>query len=67
MSVMIARSSSGITVTSRNLNPILQVVTWLLLALTTLMVCFRFLTRYFLKTTRQLGLEDGFMILAFVS
>ncbi|OTA98510.1 hypothetical protein M426DRAFT_325924 [Hypoxylon sp. CI-4A] len=40
------------------MNPILQMVTWLLLALTSLMLGFRFLTKFFLKTNQRFGGEE---------
>lgn len=58
--------AGGIVVTPFNLNPVVQIVTWLLLALTSLMLCFRVLTRYFLKATRKVGWEDALVIVAYV-
>lgn len=56
----------GIVVTDTNLNPILQMMTWLLLAMTALMLCFRFLTKFFLKTNQRFGWEEVLITLAFV-
>ncbi|KAF2270616.1 hypothetical protein CC78DRAFT_137569 [Lojkania enalia] len=66
MSILIARSSKGISITDDNLHPLVQVVTWLLLAVTTLMLCFRFLTRIYLKSSREFGIEDILVIFAYL-
>ncbi|KAI5861115.1 hypothetical protein GGS23DRAFT_598643 [Durotheca rogersii] len=58
---------TGIVVTDSNLNPILQMITWLLLALTALMLCFRFLTKFFLRTNQRFGWEEVFITSAFLS
>ncbi|KAI1370480.1 hypothetical protein F4677DRAFT_457850 [Hypoxylon crocopeplum] len=57
----------GIVVTDTNMNPILQMVTWLLLALTSLMLCFRFLTKFFLKTNQRFGWEEMLITSAFLA
>lgn len=57
----------GIVVTDTNLNPILQMMTWLLLAMTALMLCFRFLTKFFLKTNQRFGWEEVLITLAFLA
>ncbi|KAI1204115.1 uncharacterized protein F4807DRAFT_375227 [Annulohypoxylon truncatum] len=57
----------GIVVTPSNLNPILQMTTWLLLALTSLMLCFRFLTKFFLKTNQRFGWEEIMISAAFLA
>jgi hypothetical protein len=54
------------TVTETNLNPILQMSTWLLLGLTTLMFCFRLLTRFFLRSNNVLGVEEALALSAYV-
>ncbi|KAK3686191.1 hypothetical protein B0T22DRAFT_443276 [Podospora appendiculata] len=60
-------SSGRIVVTDTDLNPILQMTTWLFLALSTLMLCFRLLTRFFLRSSnRLLGLEEVLALLAYV-
>ncbi|KAI2635819.1 hypothetical protein GGS26DRAFT_589485 [Hypomontagnella submonticulosa] len=56
----------GIFVDEFNLNPILQVITWLLLALCTLMVGFRLLTKFYIKSSRALLLEDIFILSAYL-
>ncbi|KAF2734353.1 hypothetical protein EJ04DRAFT_552763 [Polyplosphaeria fusca] len=61
-----ARSSSGIFVTDNDLSPILQVVTWLLLSITSLLLCFRLLTRFVLKANRKFGIEEVFIVSAFI-
>lgn len=58
--------TGGITVTPSNLNPVVQIVTWLLLALVSLMLGFRLLTRSFLKSNRKPGLEDILLFGAYV-
>ncbi|GAB1319327.1 hypothetical protein MFIFM68171_09537 [Madurella fahalii] len=55
-------SSGGIRATDTDQNPIIQMTTWLLLALTTLMFCFRLVTKFFLRSNKVLGVEE---ILAF--
>ncbi|KAI4861997.1 hypothetical protein F4820DRAFT_451390 [Hypoxylon rubiginosum] len=57
----------GIVITDSNLNPILQMVTWLLLAITALMLCFRFLTKFFLKTNQRFGWEEVLITSAFLA
>ena len=59
-------SSNGIVVTDTDMNPIIQMITWLLIALTSLMLCFRFLTKFFLKTNQRFGWEEALIALAFV-
>ncbi|KAI1643974.1 uncharacterized protein F4817DRAFT_231417 [Daldinia loculata] len=56
---------TGIVVTDSDMNPILQMITWLLIALTSLMLCFRFLTKFFLKTNQRFGWEEALIALAF--
>ncbi|KAI0381276.1 hypothetical protein F5Y04DRAFT_255159 [Hypomontagnella monticulosa] len=56
----------GIFVDESNLNPILQVTTWLLLALCTLMVGFRLLTKFYIKASRALVLEDDLILSAYL-
>lgn len=58
--------SAGIVVTQSDLNPILQVITWLLLAITTLMLGFRLLASFFLKGKRVPGWEDIFILISYV-
>ncbi|KAI1130219.1 hypothetical protein F5Y10DRAFT_236059 [Nemania abortiva] len=50
----------------RDLSPILQLVTWLLLAVTSLMFLFRLLTRFFIKAEKSFSLEDALISLAFL-
>ncbi|KAI1140089.1 hypothetical protein F5Y05DRAFT_306443 [Hypoxylon sp. FL0543] len=57
----------GIVVTASNMNPIIQMTTWLLLALTSLMLCFRFLTKFFLKTNQRFGWEEMLITAAFLA
>ena len=55
-----------LTITESNLNPVLSIVTWLLLALMSLTLGFRLLTRFFLKANQAVGLEDFFIVAAYV-
>jgi hypothetical protein len=64
--MLLNRSSSGVMVTPANLNPVIRVITWLLLAITTLMLCFRFLTKLFLAV-RKVGIEEALVLTAYVS
>ena len=57
----------GIVVTDTNLNPIIQMSTWLLLALTSLMFCFRLLSRFFLRSNKLLSVEECLAFSAYVS
>lgn len=58
--------SLGLFVTDHDLSPVLQIITWILLAVTTLMLVFRLLTRFVLKGHRKVGWEEGFIVAAFV-
>lgn len=60
-------NASGVTVTDSNSTPILQLVTWFLLAAASLMLFFRLLTKYFLKAQRVPGSEDIFIFASYVS
>ena len=55
-----------IAITESNLNPVISIVTWLLLALMSLTLGFRLLTRFFLKANQTVGLEDMYIIAAYV-
>lgn len=55
-----------ITITESNLNPILQVVTWLLLAFTTLALSFRLFTNIIVKARMPVSMEDLLFLSAFV-
>ncbi|KAI9644489.1 hypothetical protein NHQ30_006510 [Ciborinia camelliae] len=61
-----ATPSMGIVVTESNLNPIIQVVTWIFLGMTSLMLLFRFITRCFLKSGHRLGWEEALITTAYV-
>lgn len=56
----------GIVVSQSDLNPILQIVTWLLLAITTLMLGFRLLASFFIKAKRVPGWEDVLILISYV-
>jgi hypothetical protein len=58
--------NAHIVVTDSNLNPIIQIITWILLAAATLMLSFRLLSKHFLRASRVLGWEDVFIFWAFV-
>lgn len=49
-----------------NLNPIIQLITWLLLTLTALTLGFRLLTRFFIRGGAPFSREDAFILLSFV-
>ncbi|KAI1277948.1 hypothetical protein F5Y07DRAFT_398094 [Xylaria sp. FL0933] len=57
---------SSTPIDGSNLNPILQMVTWLLLAITSLMFGLRLLTRFFIKTGKSFSREDAFIIFSFL-
>ncbi|KAK4031495.1 hypothetical protein C8A01DRAFT_51440 [Parachaetomium inaequale] len=57
-------SPAGNFATSSNQNPILQVLTWLLLTLTTLMLGFRLLTQFFIKSNGVSRLEELLILAA---
>ncbi|KAI1378115.1 hypothetical protein F4677DRAFT_453775 [Hypoxylon crocopeplum] len=52
-------------VSESNLNPILQMITWLLLAIMSLMLCFRQLTRCFIKASKPFSWEDLLVLASF--
>ncbi|KAH9883707.1 hypothetical protein F4778DRAFT_624657 [Xylariomycetidae sp. FL2044] len=56
----------GISVDQNNLNPVLQAVTWLLLALSSLTIAFRLVTKLYIKSRQPLELGDVFIISAYV-
>ncbi|KAI0019383.1 hypothetical protein F4780DRAFT_780424 [Xylariomycetidae sp. FL0641] len=57
--------SEGIVVSDDNQNPILQTVTWLLLAVSSLVIGGRLLTKLYIKARTPFVLEDVFMLSAF--
>jgi hypothetical protein len=61
-----ASAPVGLVVTEKNLNPNLQMMTWLLLALTSLMLGFRLLTRLFIKDVGAVRWDDILVLLAYV-
>lgn len=63
---MTAPRSAQVTVTDSNLTPVLQLATWILLAVTSLMLIFRLLTKFFLKAQRVPGTEDIFIFASYV-
>lgn len=56
---------ADLLVSEPNLNPVLQIVTVLLLATTTLMLAARLLTSFILKSKRSAGLEDILILISF--
>lgn len=58
--------SGGNTVTDINRNPMLQMTTWLLIAITSLMLGFHQLTRFYIKIGRPFGWEDILIIASYV-
>jgi hypothetical protein len=59
-------SPRRITITDSNLNPILQIVTWLLLAFTALALSFRLFTNIIVKGRMPVSPEDLLFLSAFV-
>lgn len=53
-------------VSATDQSPILQVITWLLLAIVTLLLGFRQLTRFYIKAGKPFGWDDGLMIGSYV-
>lgn len=64
MAAILARDRPVIT--DENLNPIVQIITWLLLAINALTLTFRATTRCYLKNIRHFSVEDVLMFMAFV-
>ncbi|KAI1823339.1 hypothetical protein F4861DRAFT_335501 [Xylaria intraflava] len=62
-----APAPTGIVVTADNQNPIIQVITWLFLALFSLALGFRFLSTFYLKTNRLLRWDHISIILAYIT
>ncbi|KAI0107268.1 hypothetical protein GGR51DRAFT_559610 [Nemania sp. FL0031] len=56
----------GITVTDDSVSPILQLSAWLFIATTTLLLVFRFVSRFFLKSNQSFGWDDSFICCSFV-
>ena len=54
-----------ITITESNLNPMLQIVTWVLLAFITLALSFRLFTNIIAKARMPVSLEDLLFLSAF--
>ena len=52
--------------TDHDLNRALQMAAWLLLAITSLMVGFRLLTRFFLRSNKVVSFEEGLAFFAYV-
>ncbi|KAI3343620.1 hypothetical protein F4824DRAFT_440548 [Ustulina deusta] len=57
--------SSAATTEGPDLNSIIQLVAWLLLAVTSLMFLFRLLTRFFIKSGKSFSREDAFILKIF--
>ncbi|KAH7304255.1 hypothetical protein B0I35DRAFT_445395 [Stachybotrys elegans] len=51
---------------SRNMNPVIQILTWLLLALTSLMIGFRLMVRFVIKENSNLTKDDVIISIAFL-
>lgn len=58
--------SDRITISDSNLNPVLQIVSWLLLAFTALALSFRLFTNVIVKGRMPVSLEDMLFLAAFV-
>ncbi|KAI1393100.1 uncharacterized protein F4822DRAFT_250 [Hypoxylon trugodes] len=54
-----------IIVSGSNLNPILQMISWLLMSIMSLMLCFRQLTRCFIKAGIPFSWEDLLVLISF--
>ncbi|KAI0475479.1 hypothetical protein GGR56DRAFT_646137 [Xylariaceae sp. FL0804] len=59
-------ASGGIVATDDNRNPILQAVTWLLLAVGSLVICCRAFTKLYIKARTPFVMEDALVLSAFV-
>ncbi|KAI1414622.1 hypothetical protein F5Y13DRAFT_188287 [Hypoxylon sp. FL1857] len=59
-------ASESVVVEDSNLNPVIQLTTWLLLSLTTLAFSFRLLTRFFIKGEAPFSHEDALIVLSYV-
>lgn len=59
-------ASTSLVETNDNQNPIIQVITWLFLALFTLALVFRCLSTFYLKTNRLLRWDNILILLAYV-
>jgi hypothetical protein len=62
----VPRSEERPVVDAQHLNSVIQAVTWVLLAITTLALIFRLLTRFYLREKRDFGWEDALIILSYV-
>ncbi|KAI1438257.1 hypothetical protein GGR50DRAFT_640703 [Xylaria sp. CBS 124048] len=62
-----APTSMGVTVTPDNHNPIIQVTTWLSLALFTVALGFRFLSTFYLKTNRLCRWDHMLIIISYLT
>lgn len=58
--------SDRIIISDSNLNPVLQIVSWLLLAFTSLVLSFRLFTNIIVKGRMPVSLEDLLFLAAFV-
>ncbi|KAJ8132579.1 hypothetical protein O1611_g1049 [Lasiodiplodia mahajangana] len=56
------QTTGGIVATATNKNPIIQAVTWLLLGLSSLVVIFWVLTKFYIKTRALFVLGDALML-----
>ncbi|KAI0468729.1 hypothetical protein F4859DRAFT_490137 [Xylaria cf. heliscus] len=63
----VSSGSTGLSVTDDNYNPVVQVLTWLFLALFTLALGFRCLSIFYLKSNRLLRWDNTLMLLAYVT
>ncbi|KAI0416381.1 hypothetical protein F5X98DRAFT_344261 [Xylaria grammica] len=62
MSPVIQQAPGGVMPTETDMNPILQAITWLLLSLSSLVVVFWFLTKFYIKSRSLFMLGDGLML-----
>ena len=66
MAALLLRSSGRPHIDSTHLNPIVRVITWVLLATTTMALIFRLLTRCYLREKRNFAWEDGLILCSYV-
>lgn len=53
-------------VSESNLNAVIQLTTWILLALITLVMCFRLLVRRFIAKAIPFSVEDALILVSYV-
>ncbi|KAJ2990487.1 hypothetical protein NUW58_g2925 [Xylaria curta] len=66
MESVLQRAADGVMVTETNKNPILQATIWLLLALSSLILIFWLVTKFYIKTQTLFVLGDSLMLASYV-